>query len=137
MGTSKPSFGSVREAHEELKEDHREILATLDRLENAQDASEVAALLHALMPRLKEHFAKEEHSGGLYERVGAKREDFTDQIRELVDDHFRIMSAIQASRPTGPEHQELTLRFARELVGWLRDHERREYELARQAEVDE
>lgn len=129
MGDSSVLEG-VRAAAEELRQEHREIEDLLWRLERATEANDVVDVLELLVPRLKDHFAKEEYPGGLYDRLGATRHARADELRSLVDDHFRMLSAIRSVQLANDEqHREQTLAFARELLSWLADHERRERDL--------
>ena len=127
---------SLARAHAALEEEHRGLRGLIGRLREVQDTAALIALLDDLHGKLKSHFEREEFPGGLYESMGALGPQHADQVRELVDQHFRFMSllrslAAEARRATAASAAPL-LRDAAALAERLHTHEVAEHRLANQ-----
>ena len=82
---------------------------------------------------LHRHFQAEEYPGGLYDRLGATSPRFRDDVRELVDDHFRILGTLRglSSRlRAGDGDLETILRQRGRIATRLAEHEKREHDMA-------
>jgi hypothetical protein len=122
---------TIAHAHEELREDHRRIHALVDRLRAAEDLGALATVLEELHTALTAHFNAEEKPGGLYDAFGVCAPEFRGQLSGLVDDHFRIASALRdmrdrARHDLGSPHDSL-LGEAVRLAQFLAEHEKREH----------
>jgi len=131
---------TVEAAEAELHDEHRALRDMVGRVQAAEDVITLAPLLDELHPLLQLHFAHEEYPGGLYDRLGTQAPQFRHDVRQLVDEHFRMLSmirglAVRARTPGDDEPAEI-LDEARRLVAWLADHERREHAMARAARED-
>lgn len=127
---------SVARAFAELRDDHRRLEELLERLRTARDLPLLVSTLKELNSALVAHFAREEHPGGLYDVLGVCAPQHRAPLRELVDEHYRILGTV---RELVQRTRELEERFIREreevlhLADRLREHETREHALAREA----
>jgi malate synthase len=122
---------TIAHAQEELREDHRRLHVLVDRLRAAEDLDALATVLGELHTALTGHFNAEEKPGGLYDALGVCAPEFRDQLSELVDDHYRIASALRdmrdrARQDLGSPHDSLLGEAAR-LAQFLGEHEKREH----------
>jgi hemerythrin len=128
---------TLREVEAKLKDEHKQLASALLQLEAVQETSELAGILDDLHPLLHQHFAHEEYPGGLYDSLGATTPEFRDRVRELVDDHYRILSVVRSTaeraRYGAGEDRRTLLKEGQEIVGWLRRHEEKEHQLAAEA----
>ena len=124
----------IQAAEKELDDEHRILIELVDRLKEVGEVGDLATILDELHPALHEHFQKEEHPGGLYHRIGACSERYRDLVRELVDDHYRILSKVRAlsarSKDAAPADADGLITESRKLVGWLKAHGARERDMA-------
>lgn len=124
----------LTEAYKELADEHKRILALLDRLKRANTLDGVRPLLDELHTMLMGHFAHEQYPGGFYETMGATAPKHRDDLRELVDDHNHILSAVRglSERVTRVESTGISevLEGVAGVVDRLREHEHREHQLA-------
>ena len=135
--SGKPSAEAIRRAEEGLAEEHRALGQLVGRLASVEALSELVPLLDELHPKLHSHFAHEEYPGGLYDTLGATASTYRDQVRELVDDHFRILAKVRELRGRAgegdPETAAALIGEARAIIPWLQRHEGREHAIAEQA----
>jgi hypothetical protein len=127
---------AVARAQGELGSEHDTIRGLVVRLRAPLSVRETVDLLGELHAKLQEHFAHEEHPGGFYEQLGACTPAHGEDLRVLVDQHFVILSAVQALK----ERLRASDRGATRDVGVdaelgaladrIASHERREHELA-------
>ena len=126
-------MASVHAARSELAEEHRRVMSLVGRLEAMPDPAGLEPLLDELHDLLVDHFAHEQFPGGLYEQLGAYGPRYHEEIRALVGDHCRILSAMGRlrERARGATRADAeTLRDVRDTVGAIRAHEEREHALA-------
>ncbi len=129
-----PSRETLATAHADLVGEHRALRGLLDQLREVTDPPALAAVLDELHVKLKAHIQHEEFPGGLYESMGALGPQHAHEVRELVDDHFRVLATVRAladevRRASAP----LDPRVLREAVGLaeqLHTHEAVEQRLA-------
>jgi hypothetical protein len=132
MATEDRSEAAARTS-EELVEEHRHLGDLIVRLEATRNPQELAGMLDEMHGVLLRHFAHEQYPGGFYETLGACKPAFRDDLRVLVDQHFRIISGVEGlrqrtRRADAAEWTELK-REASAIVAELGQHERRESDL--------
>jgi hypothetical protein len=129
-----PSADALASAHADLVDEHRALRNLLGRLREIQDPVGLAALLDDLHGKLKAHIEHEEFPGGLYESMGALGPAYANEVRELVDEHFRFLATARsladevrrAESPLAPR----ILNDAAALAEQLHTHEAIEQQLA-------
>jgi len=123
-----------RHAHDALAEEHAQIMALLDVLQDAPDPSRRVKLLEELHTRLVKHFAHEQFPGGIYESMGAFGPRWHEDLRELIRDHCLILSEARAvlerARVSTPHTQDAIQAAVIALIKQLSTHERKEHHLA-------
>jgi uncharacterized coiled-coil DUF342 family protein len=127
---------TVRQAEGALREEHRELEQLMGLLEEANDLSALVSSADALRQALTLHFAHEEHPGGLYDSLKICVPEHRRELAQLVEDHRQMGAALwqlyRRARELDARFQGLRTEVA-QLVAALREHERREHELAKQA----
>ncbi|GAB4222489.1 MAG: hypothetical protein Kow0062_20120 [Acidobacteriota bacterium] len=124
---------AVRQALYQLKDEHRTIMESVRAVLEAAaspEGTDIVPLLESLHGTLARHFAHEEYPEGLYDRMGACTADHRDELRELVDEHFRLLSMLRGmiERARLGERERLADE-ARAFAEQLRDHETKEHAL--------
>ena len=128
--------GAVDHAIRDLEQEHLRLKQLSAKLLLTSEAADLAPLVRELRAALRDHFAHEEHPGGLYDRMGACSARFRDQVLTLIDDHYRILATLRMlsdsieSRRASADELEVE---ARGLADRLLAHELREHELAHAA----
>ena len=92
-------FDRVRELHEELNDDHKQIMTLVDELivpHTPRTTDELAALLKELQNSLLGHFSHEQSPGGFYDYLGACSSDHRRELRLLLNEHLSMLSTIHA-----------------------------------------
>ncbi|HEY3359523.1 MAG TPA: hemerythrin domain-containing protein [Polyangia bacterium] len=129
-----PEQAALDKARHDLDDEHQQLRRIVGRMREARDTATLAAALDELHPRLKEHFAHEEFPNGLYHSMGALARDHAAEVRELVDEHFQLLSAVRGLADEARRHQgggpEGLLRNAGAIADRLRAHEEKELKLA-------
>ncbi len=127
--------GSIGAAEAQLRSEHRELNAMLKRAVETASAETLTSLLRGLHTELHQHFANEEYPGGLYERMGVLGPRFRDEVRHLVDDHYKILGSIRemSDRAEAGEAPAELVEELMALVEWMREHEDREHRMAVEA----
>ena len=129
---------AVADAEHQLKDDHKRMHGLMNKVASETDVTTLRPLLEELHARLREHFAREEYPGGFYDSMGALSPEFRKDIRKLADDHYRFLSTVRglASRAKYVEASEAAavVQEAHEMMGALKEHERREHEMAAEAQ---
>jgi len=91
-------------------------------------------LVDELHSTLVRHFSHEQFPGGLYERMGAYGPEHHGRIRVLVGDHCSILARagalLERARRSGPAEEADLRADAAALAEAVREHERREHDLA-------
>jgi len=132
--TQNPDAAAVAEAEASLREEHRQMADLLNRICGETGLPALRTLLDELHTTLKEHYAHEEYPGGLYDSMGALSREFRDIVRQLVDEHYRMLSAVSGlsrrARDSGEQEPKDLIQEAHQIVASLRLHESREHELA-------
>jgi len=127
---------SLAQAEKALRDDHRRLGLLADLLEAAKDLPGLLPAAEELRHALMSHFAYEEHVGGLYDSLKFCAPQHRKELGQLMEDHREITVAVwqlcQRARDPNAQFQALQ-REATQLVKKLRDHEKREHEMARQA----
>ena len=121
----------------ELDAEHRALRHFGDRIKTASDMRLLAQLLEELHRRLKAHFVHEEFSEGLYDAIGALGPSHRDQVRELLDEHYRFLAMVRglSARAHGRRADGADLiREAAELAEQLHRHEEKELALTTPAQ---
>ena len=116
----------------ELDAEHRALRHLGDRIKTASDMRLLAQLLEELHRRLKAHFVHEEFSEGLYDAIGTLGPPYRDQVRELLDEHYRFLALARglAARAHGRHADGADLiHEAGQLTEQLHRHEEREIAL--------
>ena len=123
---------AVRQAAQELREEHAQIMALVKTIEEGKDVAAISGQLETLHEVLLKHFAHEEYPKGLYDVMGACTAEHRDELRVLVDQHFSILSNLRGlvERSRGDAAPETVLTEARALAESLREHETLEHKLA-------
>ena len=125
---------TFRHAHAAMAEEHEQIMALLDVLQNAPDPSRLVRRLEELHTLLINHFAHEQFPGGLYESMGAFGSRWHEHLRELIRDHCLILSEARAvlerARVSTPHTQDALQAAVIALIKQLSTHERKEHHLA-------
>jgi hemerythrin len=123
----------LRDVYEDLEEEHKQILGMVSRARETTASAELLPMLRELHAVLTQHFAKETYPGGFYETVGACTAEYRDDLRVLVDEHFRIharlWSLIESIRLAGKSAQDTSEAVAA-VADMLEAHERKEHQLA-------
>ena len=137
MSETTSANGTLEQVEGELRDEHQSLRDLVGRIREASDVAGIAPLLEELHATLHAHFSREEYPGGFYDRLGALKPEYRKQIRDLVDDHYRILARLRALTQLGrtgpPEVAEEVVRDGKAIGDWLADHEKREHALARQA----
>lgn len=127
----------VKQAADDLKDEHKHLRSMLDRLADAPDLATLRQALEEVHPKLHEHFAHEEYPGGFYDRMGACSGEFRNEVRALVDQHYRFLALIRdlssRAKDAGEDEVAELQREAQDLVKLLHEHEVVEHELAAKA----
>ena len=123
-------------AHHDLVDEHRALRGLLGRLREVRDPGGLTALLDDLHGKLKAHFEHEEFPGGLYASMGVLGPRHANEVRALVDQHFRFLSQVraladEARRAPAPLDAPI-LGAAVRLAEQLHSHEATEQRLAEQ-----
>lgn len=129
--TNKSAVAKVRD---ELSAEHANVRSLVGKLREPHGAPrDVLSVLEELHTTLAAHFAHEEHPGGFYETMGACTAEHAEDLRVLVDQHFRILSAAQSLKERAREGLSPSQDFDADLgvlVETIAGHERREHELS-------
>lgn len=124
---------AVAKVREELSAEHTTVRALVGKLREPHGTPhDKFAVLEDLHGTLAKHFAHEEHPGGFYETMGACTAEHAEDLRVLVDQHFRILSAAQSLKERAREGLAPSQDFDADLtvlVETIAGHERREHEL--------
>jgi hemerythrin-like domain-containing protein len=125
---------ALAHARAALVDEHQMLKAIVGRLREARDAAGLVAVLDELHPRLKEHFSHEEFPNGLYESMGALASAHAGEVRDLVDEHFQLLSAVHSlageARRVKEGEAKALLQRAAAIADRLRAHEEKELQLA-------
>ena len=94
-------FDRVRELHEELNDDHKQIMTLVDELivpHTPRTTDELAMLLQELQNSLQKHISREQSPGGLYDYLGAFSPEFYGELgmMMLLNEHISMLSTIPA-----------------------------------------
>lgn len=120
--------------HAELGNEHRRVMALVERLRAHRELAGLVPLLSELHEVLVHHFSHEQFPGGLYECMGAYGVEHHEDIKVLVREHCLILSAVRSllerARLAEPGAEGPLLVEAGELVEQIEGHERREHALA-------
>ena len=128
--------GTIQAAATELYDEHRSLDALLRTLAHTTERNKLGGLLDGLHAQLYTHIQHEELPGGLYARLGALGETNEAEVRTLVDEHFRMLSAVRGMAVRVKHDDEPLAVFQAEiarLITWIEDHETREHRLAKAA----
>jgi len=132
--THNPDAAAVAEAEASLREEHRQMEDLLNRISGETGLPALRNLLDELHTTLKQHYAHEEYPGGLYDSMGALSPEFSDIVRQLVDEHYRMISAVRGLsrrvRDAGEQAPKELIQEAHQIVASLNAHESREHDLA-------
>lgn len=132
--TEKMPTEQLRTIYKELEEEHAAILALIARAKITPPGKELLELLDELHGILQRHFARESYPGGFYESIGACSAEHADDLRDLVNEHFRILSKLWTTIESMRwRNAEFTKKIADDVVAvsdMLEAHERKEHELA-------
>jgi hypothetical protein len=126
-----PSFQQV---YNELADEHRELMALVERIRAHRGVIGLGPLLEQLHTLLIRHFSHEQFPGGLYDRMGAHDARYHDELKILIEDHCTILSSVRGlleRTRIADEGDESSLPgdVAAVLLR-LNEHERREHALA-------
>lgn len=124
----------LRNVYKDLEDEHGQILALVVRAKNTAPGGELLTLLEELHAVLQKHFARESYPGGFYESMGACEAEHADELRVLVDEHFRILSrlwsVIESTRRVDAESTRKITDDVVVMSEMLEAHERKEHALA-------
>lgn len=125
------SFEQVLEA---LADEHRELMALVDRIRGHRSLVGLGALLEELHTVLIKHFSHEQFPGGLYECMGARGSRYHRDLEVLIEDHCRILSSVRGmlerTKMSVAADESVLLEELDKVLAQLIDHERREHALA-------
>ncbi len=123
----------LRDIYKDLEKEHVQILGMVSRARETTASAELLPMLKELHAVLTQHFAKETYPGGFYEAIGACTAEYRDDLRVLVDEHFRIharlWTLIESIRLAGESAQDTSEAVAA-VADMLEAHERKEHKLA-------
>ena len=123
----------IVEAEVRLRLEHQEIGTIAGGLRQVRDADALVIKLMELHEFLRRHFAHEEYPGGLYDQIGACSGSHRDQVHELVDEHYNLLSVVLSLtnevRDGGPDAVTDVLGEIDDVLANVRDHESREHRL--------
>ena len=123
----------LRDVYKDLEEEHKQILGVVSRARETTANDELLPILKELHAVLTQHFARESYPGGFYESIGACTAEYRDDLRVLVDEHFRIharlWSLIESLRVAGESASD-TAEAVAAVADMLEAHERKEHQLA-------
>lgn len=132
--TTQENLAAVAKLRGELATEHANVRALVGKLrEPHATPHDTFATLDELHATLAKHFAHEELPGGFYETMGVCTPDHAEDLRVLVDQHFRIISAAQSLKERARDGREASQAFDGDLtmlVETIAGHERREHELS-------
>ncbi|MFQ5994669.1 MAG: hypothetical protein ACE5K1_06205 [Acidiferrobacterales bacterium] len=119
---------------EGLADEHRTIMALVDRLKRHRTVLHLVPILEELHTLLIGHFAREQFPGGLYEALGQQRPEYHDTLRTLINDHCVILSSARAvlerARVASEEDSVDILSEVQAVIDSLEQHEEKEHHLA-------
>lgn len=125
---------TTQRAFADIAEEHQHIMALMDRIKGPCELDYLRLLLSELHSTLMSHFAHEQYPGGFYEYLGSRYPECHQDLRELVDDHNYILSAVRGllerARLGDSEGTSNIGREAEELATRIREHEQREKKLS-------
>ena len=128
---------AVAAAEDQLQGEHARMNDLLERVGATDQIEVLAALLQQLHTQLRQHFAREEYPGGLYDVMGACKPEFRQELRVLVDDHFRMLASVRGlaarAKEGGDKVRSVVLGEVTELIDFIHRHEKREHEMAKTA----
>lgn len=132
--TESTAHARLKEVFADISEEHQHIIALMDRLKEPGPLDRLRLLLNELHSTLMSHFAHEQYPGGFYEHLGARYPEHHEAVRELVDDHNFILSAVRGllerARIGDPQSISGIEQEVAELAARIEGHELRERELA-------
>lgn len=132
-----------RQPFREVAEDHRGLLARLDRIEELEDAERIGSELVGLLAILELHFEREEAPDGVFVRVETQDPRLSGEIGSLREEHAAFLQRIialvsDAGAVARGERGGTELRVGvRSLAAELRAHEAREDALLTDAHYHE
>ncbi len=124
----------LKYVYSELRDEHAELMALIDRLSTRERIMDLLSDLEVLHNLLIKHFAHEQFPGGLYESMGISGTSHHDDLKELVEDHCVILSAVtgllERARVSNNQTRADIFSQRDEVIAAIRDHEKREHALA-------
>lgn len=124
----------LREIYKELGDEHTHLLSLLGRIKGTRSVVTLLPMLEELHGSLLSHFARETYPGGFYESMGVCQPEYRDDLRVLVDEHFRMLSSlrglIERARIEGAEGGQEIVQGVSVVANMLHSHERKEHDLA-------
>lgn len=125
---------TFEQVYKELEQEHRELMALVERIGEFRNTIGLAPLLEELHTLLIRHFSREQFPGGLYECMGAYGSRHHDELKTLVQDHCLILSAVRGLleqlRAAARRDEPALLSALADVLAHLHDHEHREHTLA-------
>ncbi len=129
-GVTTGSGQELRAVYRQLAGEHRHILEMVSELQSGPAPDELQSLLESLHAALMAHFAHETYPDGFYQRLGACVPEYSNEIRELVDEHFRILAMLWSIKERVRLGQTEVRGDIADFAQVLERHERKEHELA-------
>lgn len=124
----------LREIYKDLGDEHTRLLSLLGRIKGTRSVVALLPMLEELHGSLLSHFARETYPGGFYESLGICQPEYRDDLRVLVDEHFRMLSSlrglIERARLDGAEGNPEIVQEVSMVANMLHSHERKEHDLA-------
>ena len=125
---------SLENVLSQLANEHRELMALVERIRRHRALAGLVPLLEALHAILISHFSHEQFPGGLYERMGAHGSHHHGVLESLIEDHCRILSSVRGLlervRMADAADAPALLAEVDRVIEQLDDHEHREHALA-------
>ena len=119
----------LRAVYRQLAGEHGHILEMLSGLRSGPAPGELQDLLESLHAALMAHFAHETYPDGFYQRMGACGPEHADELRVLVDEHFRMLASLWSIKERVRLGQTDVDADIDDFARLLERHERKEHEL--------
>lgn len=127
----------ITEAEADLRDEHQHLHQLAGQLQEVSDVAGLRELTDELYNQLRAHFRNEEYPGGLYDRIGATSPHHAEDVRELVGEHYHVLTSVFRLRAMAyQDDRESISDIVDELeavMTTIREHEKREHKLAAEA----
>ena len=135
--SEKTDRATIEQAETQLRDEHKGIHVAAAELMTIKDAPTLVDRLNNLHALLRNHFAHEEFPGGLYDLMGACSLQFRQEVRELIGEHYEVLSTVlslsKRLQLEGQDGVSDAIQDVAAVVDIVRGHEKREHEMVAKA----